>query len=191
MQHIAAVSRGNPAVFASSALWASSSGLAKGSAMWKEYVNALNAYLSSPQIQKFYNTYVASQLRLDVIVCAALIFLLLVYIRGPLKNIRDELRRNKIQLEALLRVGVTDANSILSKPVQAVDRKGTPACGTGRAPVSEGRAARMAAARGLQFQLSRHCPEAVSGTRPERRRDPASAGIGGRLPKRCPSRRVG
>ena len=123
VQHIAAVSRGNPAVFASSALWASSSGLAKGSAMWKEYVNALNAYLSSPPIQKFYNTYVASQLRLDVIVCAALIFLLLVYIRGPLKNIRDELRRNKIQLEALLRVGVTDANSILSKPVQAVDRK--------------------------------------------------------------------
>ena len=123
VQHIAAVSRGNPAVFASSALWASSSGLAKGSAMWKEYVNALNAYLSSPPIQKFYNTYVASQLRLDVIVCAALIFLLLVYIRGPLKNIRDELRRNKIQLEAILRVGVTDANSILSKPVQAVDRK--------------------------------------------------------------------
>ena len=123
VQHIAAVSRGNPAVFASSALWASSSGLAKGSAMWNEYVNALNAYLSSPPIQKFYNTYVVSQLRLDVIVCAALIFFLLVYIRGPLKNIRDELRRNKTQLEAILRVGVTDANSILSKPVQAVDRR--------------------------------------------------------------------
>ena len=91
--------------------------------MWNEYVNALNAYLSSPPIQKFYNTYVASQLRLDVFICAALIFFVLLYIRGPLKNIRDELRRNKIQLEAILRVGVTDANPILSKPAQAVERK--------------------------------------------------------------------
>ncbi len=122
VQHIAAVSRGNPAVYASSALWASSSVFAKGSAMWNEYVNALNTHLSSPPSQKFYNTYVVSQLRLDVIVCAALIFFVLICIRGPLKNIRDELRRNKTQLEAILRVGVTDANSILSKPAQAVER---------------------------------------------------------------------
>lgn len=117
VQHIAAVSHANPAAFAGSALYA-----AKGSAMWNEYVNALNAYLSSPPIQKFYTTYLAS-LRLEVLICVALIFFVLVYIRGPLKNIRDELRRNKTQLEALLRAGVTDANPILSRPVQVADRK--------------------------------------------------------------------
>jgi hypothetical protein len=126
VQHIAAMSREEPAAFANSALWAPwgaqrSAGLSKGLAMWNEYAGALNTYWSSLPIQRFYTTYVSSQLRLDVLVCAALIFFLLAYIRSPLKNIRDELRRNKIQLEAILRGGPTGSNSILSKPALAVD----------------------------------------------------------------------
>src|SRR5271166_4835324 len=74
VQHIAAMSREEPAAFANSALWApwgvqSSSGLSKGLAMWNEYAGALNTYWSSLPIQKFYTTYVSSQLRLDLFVC--------------------------------------------------------------------------------------------------------------------------
>src|SRR5271166_5756998 len=102
VQHIAAVSRGGPAALANSALWANSSGFSKGAAMWNEYVGELNTYLSSLPIQKFYRTYFSSQLRLDIIACAAIIFFLLLAIRRPLKDIRDELSRNKLQLEAIL-----------------------------------------------------------------------------------------
>ena len=122
VQHIAAMSREEPAVFANPALWAPSSGFSKGAAMWNEYISALNTYLSSLPVQKFYTTYISSQPRWDVIVCAALIFFLLVYISRPLKNIRDELRRNKIQLEAILSGNAVDANPILSRPVLAVDK---------------------------------------------------------------------
>ena len=167
VQHIAAMSRGDPAVFASPALWASSSGFAKGSAMWNEYISALNTYLSSPPIQKFYNTYVSSQLRLDVIVCAALIFFLLVYIRGPLKNIRDELRRNKIQLEAILRVGVTDANPILSKPVQAVDRRELLRAEGAERLFQRAEPRAWLRLAGFGPRDPAHGSEAVSGTRPE------------------------
>jgi Transglycosylase SLT domain len=127
LQHIAAVSRGQPAVLASSALWAPwgvSSGFSKGVAMWNAYASAFNAYLSSPPIQKFYDTYISPQLRLDVFVCAALILILLAYIGRPLKNIRDELRRTKIQLEALLRSSAMEwAKPAVSEPVIAVERR--------------------------------------------------------------------
>ena len=117
VQHIAAMSREEPAVFANPVLWAPSSGFSKGAAMWNEYISALNTYLSSPPVQKFYTTYISSQPRWDVFVCVALIFFLLVYISRPLKNIRDELRRNKIQLEAIISGNTVDANPILSRPV--------------------------------------------------------------------------
>ena len=122
VQHIAAMSREEPALFANPVLWAPSSGFSKGAAMWNEYISALNTYLSSLPVQKFYTTYISSQPRWDVFVCAALIFFLLVYISRPLKSIRDELRRNKIQLEAILSGNTVDANPILSKPVLAVDK---------------------------------------------------------------------
>jgi hypothetical protein len=128
VQHIAAMSREEPAVFANPALWAPSSGFSKGSAMWNEYVGALSAYLSAPPIQKFYNTYVSSQLRLDVLVYAALICFFLAYIRRPLKNIHEELRGNKLQLEAIRGEAIrgentTIANPIISKPPLAADAR--------------------------------------------------------------------
>ena len=128
VQHIALVSRAGPAALAGSAWtpWGAqfSIGFSKGAAMWNTYASALNTYLSSLPIQRFYDTYISPQLRLDVIVCAALILFLLAYIRRPLKHIRDELRRNKIQLEAILRSGTIDwTKPIISKPVMAADRR--------------------------------------------------------------------
>jgi Transglycosylase SLT domain len=129
VQHIAAVSRREPAVLANSA-WASwglqiSGGFSKGAAMWNEYASALNNYLLSLPIQKFYSTYVSSQLRPDVLVCVALMIFVLVYIRRPLNNIRDEMRRNKIHLEAILRSDAMDLTKpMLSKPVPADDGSG-------------------------------------------------------------------
>jgi hypothetical protein len=123
VQRIAAMSREEPAVFANPALWAPSSGFSKGSPMWNEHVGALSAYLLAPPIQKFYNTYVSSQLRLDVLVCAALICFFLAYIRRPLKKIHEELRRNKVQLEAIRGENTTNANPIISKPLQAADAR--------------------------------------------------------------------
>jgi hypothetical protein len=123
VQHIAAMSREEPAILANPALWAPSSGFSKGAAMWNELVSALNSYLSSPPIQKFYGAYISSQLRLDVLVYAAMFCFLLAYIRGPLKSIHDELRRNKIQLEAIISGGAVDSSPILSKPVLAVDKR--------------------------------------------------------------------
>ncbi len=128
VQHIAALSRRNPAVVADSALWATwgaqiSNGFSKEAAMLTTYASALSAYLSSQPIQKFYGAYISSQFRLDAFVCVALISLLLVYIRGPLNHIRDELHRNKIQLEAILRGSTLNStDAILSKPLLAVDR---------------------------------------------------------------------
>jgi hypothetical protein len=122
VQLIAAVSPGKPAVLANSALWAPfsmqiSTGFSKGAAMWNAYAGALNAYLSSQPIQRVYDTYVSSQLGLDVLVCAVLVCFLLAYIGRPLNNIRDELRRNKIQLEALLRRTAVDSTKpMLSRP---------------------------------------------------------------------------
>jgi hypothetical protein len=127
VQHIALVSRAGPAALAASAWtpWGAqfSIGFSKGAAMWNAYASALNTYLSSLPIQSFYDTYIRSQFRLDVIVCAALFLFLLAYIGRPLKNIRDELRRNKIQLEAIVRSGTTEwTKPIISKPVMAADR---------------------------------------------------------------------
>ena len=125
VQRIAVVSRGKPVVLADSAmsaLWGS--GFSKGAAMLTAYASAVSGYLSSQPIQQFYTTYISSQLRLDIVVCVALILFLLAYIRRPLKHIRDELRRNKTQLEALLRSGAIDRTTpILAKPVFAADRK--------------------------------------------------------------------
>jgi hypothetical protein len=119
VEHIAAVSRGKPVVIANSALWAPWDAL-KGAAMWNAYAGALNGYLSSQPIQNFYNTYISPQLRLDVFACAALIIFLLAYVRRPLKNIRDEMRRNKLQLEAILRSSAIDLTKpAISKPVGA------------------------------------------------------------------------
>ena len=125
-EHIAAVSRGKAAAIANSAIWAPlgvqiSSGFSKGAAMWNEYAVALNAYLSSQPIQNFYTAYISPNLRLDVLVCAALIIFLLAYVRRPLKNIRDELRRNKLDMEAiLLRCSTMDSTKpMLSKPAPA------------------------------------------------------------------------
>ena len=129
VQHIAAVRRAEPAVFANSALWAPwgvqiSSGFSKGAATWNTYVSALNTYLSSLQIQKFYNTYVSSQLHLDLFVCAAVIYFLLAYIRRQIKAIRGELRQNKIPPEAILRCATIDSKKpMLSKPVLEVARR--------------------------------------------------------------------
>jgi Transglycosylase SLT domain len=126
-ERIAAVSRGKPTVVAAPALWAPwgaqiSSGFSKGAAMWNAYAGALNAYLSSQPIQNFYNTYIWPQLRLDVLASAALIIFLLAYVRRPLNKIRDELRRNELHLEAILRSGAADSTKpIISKPVPADD----------------------------------------------------------------------
>jgi hypothetical protein len=127
VEHIAAVSHGKPAVIANAALWLPwggqiSSGFSKGTAMWNSYVGALNAYLSSQPIQNFYNTYISPQLRLDVFACTAVIIFLLAYVRRQLNNIRDELRRNKLHLDAILRSGTMDlAKPVILKPVQPND----------------------------------------------------------------------
>ena len=178
VQHIAAMSREEPAVFANPALWAPSSGFSKGAAMWNEYISALNTYLSSLPVQKFYTTYISSQPRWDVFVCAALIFFLLVYISRPLKNIRDELRRNKIQLEAILSGNAVDANPILSRPVLAVD-KGELLRAAGAERLFE-KAEPRAWWRLASFGRQRTCDssEAFSGARPEGRRDAASTRVG-------------
>ena len=129
VHRVAAVSRGEPAVFVNSA-WAPwglqiSSSFSKGSAMWHEYAGALNNYLLSLPIQKFYSTYVSSQLRPDVLVCVALMIFLLFYIRRPLNNIRDEMRRNKLHMGAIIGSGAMDLTKpILSTPVPADDGPG-------------------------------------------------------------------
>jgi Transglycosylase SLT domain len=110
IQQIAAVSHGQVALFASPSSW---TGFSKGAAMW-------NAYLSSLPIEKLYATYISSELRLDFLVGAAVLYLVLAYVRRPIKNIRDELRRNKIELEAVFRRNTVDsAEPLLSKPVPA------------------------------------------------------------------------
>jgi Transglycosylase SLT domain len=122
VQRIAAVSRGEPAASVNSAVWTLwgvqiSSGFSKGAAMWNEYAGAMNAYLSN-----FYSAYISSQLRLDILVPAAMIIFAIAYIGRPLKNIRDELRRSKIQLEAVLRSGAIDlTRPNVSKPALAAD----------------------------------------------------------------------
>jgi hypothetical protein len=125
VQQIAAVSHGKPFVLADSALWAPwGSGFSKGAAMWAAYGGALNAYLSPLPIQQFYATYLSSWLRLDIVVFAALLLSLAAYIRRPLKHIQDELRRNKIQLEAILRSSAGNwTTPILTKPLLAADKK--------------------------------------------------------------------
>src|SRR5271165_2746932 len=129
VQHIAAVRRAEPVVFANSALWAPwsaqiSSGFSKGAATWNTYVAALNTYLSSLQIQKFYNTHVSSQLHLGLFVCAAVIYFLLAYFRRQIKAVHDELRQKKILPEAILRRGTIDSTKpMLSKRVLEVARR--------------------------------------------------------------------
>ena len=128
VQHIASVSRAQPPILANSAWtpWSLqlSSGFSKGATMWNEYASALNADLRALPIQRFYDTYVSPQLGLDVLVSVALIILLLACVRKPLNNIRDELRRNKMQMEAILRSGAIDvAKPIILNPVLAADAK--------------------------------------------------------------------
>jgi len=61
------------------------------------------------------------QFWLPILACAAVIYFLFAYVRRPIKNIRDELRRNHIHLEAILR-GVTGSTTpTISKPTLAVD----------------------------------------------------------------------
>lgn len=110
VQQIAAVSHGQPALFASPSSW---SGLSKWAAMW-------NTYLSSLPIEKLYATYISSELRLNLLVGAGALYFVLAYIRRPIKNIRDELRRNKIELEAIFRRNPVDTTEpLLSKPLAA------------------------------------------------------------------------
>ena len=90
-----------------------------------EYIrSALNTYLSSLQIQKFYNTYVSSQLHLDLFVCAAVIYFLLAYIRRQIKAIRGELRQTKYRLRLYFAALQSDSKKpMLSKPVLEVARR--------------------------------------------------------------------
>ncbi len=126
VQYVASVRRAEPSVSANPALWAIwgvqiSSGFSKGAAMWNTYASSLNPYLSAAPIQRFYNACVSSPLILAVLACAAVIYFLFAYVRRPIKNIRDELRRNHIHLEAILR-GVTGSTTpTISKPTLAVD----------------------------------------------------------------------
>jgi hypothetical protein len=116
VQQIAAASHGKPELFASSSSWALFSaqiwtGFSKGAAMW-------NTYLSSLPI------HVPSRFRLDLLVGAGVLYFVLAFVRRLLKNFHDELRRNKVELEAIFHRNTVDSTEpLLSKPAPA------PGCG--------------------------------------------------------------
>jgi Transglycosylase SLT domain len=123
VRSVASARRADPAAFANSAPFALfsdelSSGFAKGAAMWNASVSAL----ASLPILNFTSAYVSPALVVSLIACAGLMYFLVAVVRGPIRAIRDELRRNNSQLEALLRSGATDStNPGTAKPALVGD----------------------------------------------------------------------